>query len=79
MSIGSPTGVFTLRSSYPNALRAIGRHDEAAAATGRLINLTPGVAAVTAPATDERILALVEQRQREAWLRSLSEEQKPLR
>jgi len=78
LSIGSPTGVFTLRSSYPNALRALGRHDEAAAATGRLTTLTPGVAAATAPATDERILALVEQRQREAWLASLPEEEKPL-
>ena len=79
MSIGSPTGVFTLRSSYPNALRALGRHDEAAAAAGRLTNLTPGVAAATAPATDERILALVAQREREAWLASLSEDEKPLR
>jgi len=79
MSIGSPTGVFTLRSSYPNALRALGRHDEAAAAAGRLTNLTPGVAAATAPATDERILALVAQREREAWLASLPEDEKPLR
>lgn len=79
MSIGSPTGVFTLRSSYPNALRALGRHDEAAAATGRLMTLTPGVAAATAPSTDERILALVEQRQREAWLASLPEQEKPVR
>ena len=78
MGIGSPTGVFTLRSSYPNALRALGRHDEAVAATGRLRNLTPGVAAVTAP-TDERILALVAQRALEAWLASLPEERKPLR
>lgn len=79
IGIGSPTGVFTLRSSYPNALRALGRHDEAAAAQGRLANLTPGVAAATAPATDERILALVEQRQREAWLASLPEEERPVR
>ena len=79
MAIGSPTGVFTLRSSYPNALRALGRHDEAAVAQGRLTNLTPGVTAAAAPATDERILALVEQRQREAWLASLPEEDKPFR
>lgn len=79
MGTGSPTGVFTLRSSYPNALRALGRHDEAAAATGRLTNLTPGIAAATAPATDERILALVEQREREAWLASLPEDARPVR
>lgn len=79
MGIGSPTGVFTLRSSYPNALRALGRREEAAAAAGRLTNLTPGIAAATAPATDERILALVEQRERESWFAALPEERKPFR
>lgn len=79
MAIGSPTGVFTLRSSYPNALRALGRHAEADAATGRLVSLTPGIAAAAAPATDARILALVEQREREAWLASLPEERRPVR
>ena len=79
IGIGSPTGVFTLRSSYPNALRALGRHDEAAAAQGRLANLTPGVAGAAAPVPDERILAIVAQREREAWLASLPEEEKPFR
>lgn len=79
IAIGSPTGVFTLRSSYPNALRALGRHDEAAAAQGRLANLTPGVAGAAAPAPDARILAIVEQREREAWLASLPEDEKPFR
>ena len=79
IGIGSPTGVFTLRSSYPNALRALGRHDEAAAAQGRLANLTPGVAGAAAPVPDERVLAIVAQREREAWLASLPEEEKPFR
>jgi hypothetical protein len=36
MSLGSVTGVFTLRSSYPQALRALGRQNDANAAAQRL-------------------------------------------
>ncbi len=79
IALGSPTGVFTMRSSYPNALRALGQHAEADALAGRLANLTPGVAAATAPATDQRILDLIAQRRYEAWLGSLPEDEKPLR
>jgi uncharacterized protein len=79
MALGSPTGVFTMRSSYPNALRALGRQAEAEAAAGRLVNLTPGVVAAAAPPIDERILALVAEREREAWYAALPEEQRPTR
>lgn len=79
IAIGSPTGVFTLRSSYPNALRALGRHAEANVAAGRLSGITPGIATVAGAATDERILAFAEQREREAWLASLPEERLPVR
>jgi len=79
MALGSPTGVFTMRSSYPSALRALGRQADADSAAGRLVNLTPGVTA-TAPSTiDQRILDLVAKRQHDAWLASIVEEQKPLR
>jgi hypothetical protein len=36
MALGSVQGVFTLRSSYPQALRALGRQDDANAAAQRL-------------------------------------------
>jgi hypothetical protein len=36
IALGSVQGVFTLRSSYPQSLRALGRHDEANAAAQRL-------------------------------------------
>jgi peptidase C39-like protein len=36
MALGSVTGVFTLRSSYPQALRALGRQNDANAAAQRL-------------------------------------------
>jgi hypothetical protein len=36
MALGSVTGVFTLRSSYPQALRALGRQNDADAAAQRL-------------------------------------------
>ena len=36
MSLGSVQGVFTLRSSYPQALRALGRQNEASAAQQKL-------------------------------------------
>lgn len=79
IAIGSPTGVFTLRSSYPNALRALGRYAEANVAAGRLSGITPGIATVAGAATDERILAFAEQREREAWLASLPQERLPVR
>lgn len=74
---GSPTGVFTMRSSYPNALRALGRHADADAAAGRLVNLTPNVVAAAASTTDQRILDLVAQRQYEALLGSTPEHRRP--
>jgi hypothetical protein len=40
MQLGSATGVFTVRSSYPLALRALGRQNDSAAAAARLANLT---------------------------------------
>ena len=79
ITLGSPTGVFTMRSSYPNALRAIGRHADADATAGRLVGLTPNVVAAASSTTDQRILDLVAQRQYEAWLASIAEEQKPVR
>ncbi|MEA2661982.1 MAG: hypothetical protein QOH08_1554 [Chloroflexota bacterium] len=46
MQLGSATGVFTVRSSYPQALRAVGRQTEAATAAAALANLTTTPAAV---------------------------------
>jgi hypothetical protein len=46
MQLGSATGVFTVRSSYPLALRALGRQNEASSAAATLANLTPTPAAV---------------------------------
>ncbi len=40
MARGSPMGVFTVRSSYPLALRAVGREADADAAVARLANIT---------------------------------------
>ena len=48
MALGSVQGVFTMRSSYPQALRALGRQDEAAAAAQRLTTTTSS-ATVAAP------------------------------
>ena len=79
MALGSPTGVFTMRSRYPHALRALGRRADADAAAGRLVNLTPGVAAALAPLTDQRILDIVAARRYEAWLESTPEERRPQR
>jgi hypothetical protein len=48
MQLGSATGVFTVRNSYPQALRALGRQTDANNAAAALANLTttpPGVAA----------------------------------
>ena len=74
MALGSATGVFMIRSSLPNALRALGRFDEADIAQQRLSNLTPGVSPASSPTTsgaastwrlDPAIAAVVEERQRE--------------
>ncbi len=46
MQLGSATGVFTVRSSYPQALRALGRQNDAERAAARLANLTTTPAAV---------------------------------
>ena len=40
MQLGSATGVFTVRSSYPQALRALGRQTDANTAAATLANLT---------------------------------------
>ena len=46
MQLGSATGVFTVRSSYPQALRALGRQVDAERAAATLANLTTTPAAV---------------------------------
>jgi len=46
MQLGSATGVFTVRSSYPLALRALGRQSDANSAAAALANLTPAPSAV---------------------------------
>jgi hypothetical protein len=46
MRLGSATGVFTVRSSYPLALRALGRQNDANDAAARLASLTTTPAAV---------------------------------
>ncbi|HEV2250112.1 MAG TPA: C39 family peptidase [Candidatus Limnocylindria bacterium] len=48
MQLGSATGVFTVRSSYPRALRALGRETEANAAAASLADLTTTPSAVAA-------------------------------
>lgn len=58
---GSAQGVFTLRSSYPRALRALGRNAEADAAQARLSSLSP-VPATVAPAPDPYAVWLWTQR-----------------
>ena len=46
MQLGSATGVFTVRSSYPLALRALGRQSDANSAAATLANLTSVPSAV---------------------------------
>jgi hypothetical protein len=46
MQLGSATGVFTVRSSYPLALRALGRENDATSAAAALASLTTTPAAV---------------------------------
>lgn len=62
LALGSAEGVFTLRSSYPQALRALGREQEAARVQ-QLISGTP-VPGTVAPAPDAFALRLAAERQR---------------
>lgn len=48
LSLGSATGAFGVRSSYPQALRALGRRDEADAVARKLSSLSPVPATVAA-------------------------------
>jgi len=65
ISLGSPAGVFTLRSSYPQALAALGRHDEAGAMAARLSNVsTVPAASTTVRAPDRFALWLAAERTR---------------
>jgi len=79
LSLGSGTGIFMLRSSLPNALRALGRFEEADAAQRRLVNITPGVSPATSfdPAAfrlDPTIAAIVAERVEKERARLLAEE-----
>lgn len=82
MALGSATGVFMIRSSLPNALRALGRFEEATAAQAKLANITPGVtpAASSVGTTtstsfrlDPSIAAILAAREREARAYAASE------
>lgn len=63
LALGSAQGVFTLRSSYPQALRALGREPEAAEAQARIGGLTPFPQTVAAP-PDPFALQLAQERAR---------------
>ena len=73
LALGSGTGIFMLRSSLPNALRALGRSEEADAAQRRLSNITPGVSPASSFVTatfrlDPAIADIVAERARqERW------------
>jgi peptidase C39-like protein len=69
LDLGSGTGIFMLRTSLPNALRALGRFDEADAAQKRLTNITPGVSPATSSVAptfrlDSGIQAVIAERYR---------------
>ncbi len=69
LDLGSGTGIFMLRTSLPNALRALGRLDEADAAQRRLTNITPGVSPATSSVAptfrlDSGIQAVIAERYR---------------
>ncbi|MGH2450832.1 MAG: C39 family peptidase, partial [Candidatus Limnocylindria bacterium] len=65
IALGSPSGVFTLRSSYPQALAALGRHEEADAMAARLSNVsTVPAASTTVRAPDRFALWLAAERAR---------------
>jgi tetratricopeptide (TPR) repeat protein len=61
LALGSAEGVFTLRGSYPQALRALGREAEALAVQQRLSATAP-VSTVAAPPPDGLALAIAAQR-----------------
>lgn len=74
MGLGSATGVFMIRSSLPNALRALGRFADADAAQARLVRITPGVTpaassvgttSTTTFRLDPSIAAIVTERERQ--------------
>jgi hypothetical protein len=69
-----------IRSSLPNAYRALGRFDEAAAAQAKLANITPGVTPAAGPIAttatftlDPTIAAILAEREREARAYAASE------
>ncbi len=63
LALGSAEGVFTLRSSYPQALRALGREQDASSVQQRVNGITP-VPATVAPAPDGFALQLALERTR---------------
>lgn len=78
LDLGSGTGIFMLRTSLPNALRALGRLDEADAAQRRLTNITPGVspaASSVAPTfrLDRGIRAVIAERYRQGRIWEMQE------
>jgi hypothetical protein len=63
LALGSAQGVFTLRSSYPQALRALGREQDAAKAQQRLSGIT-SVTATVAPPPDAIAASIAQERAR---------------
>jgi hypothetical protein len=70
MKLGSANGVFTLRSSLPQALRALGRLHDADTWQGKLQTITP-VPSTVAAEPDRVAVALFEQRARSAAFQAL--------
>jgi len=70
MKLGSATGVFTLRSSLPQALRALGRLQDADTWQGKLQSITP-VPSTVAAEPDRVAVSLFEQRARFAAFQAL--------
>lgn len=64
LGLGSAQGVFTLRSSYPQALRALGRDQEAAAAQQRLGGISAVPSSTVATPPDSFALQLAQERVR---------------
>lgn len=62
LAIGMPDGLFTVRSSYPVALRLLGREEEARAVQARIARLTTVPAAVELPLADPVALLLAARR-----------------
>lgn len=63
LALGSAQGVFTLRTSYPQALRALGRGQDAGAVQRLLSGVAP-VPATVAPAPDSFAMTLAAERAR---------------